>query len=92
MDADRTFSNIEISVQYKNLISSSNYCFSMECPREYELMTKAHAKLTVVRNCSRSSFSVCLGEGKQLMGSGWSAVAGGGGRQTVHRETESGTV
>jgi hypothetical protein len=41
--------------------------------REYELMTEAHAKLSVVGNCSKSSLPVCLGEGKQL--------AGGGGQQ-----------
>jgi hypothetical protein len=38
--------------------------------REYELMTEAHAKLSVVRNCSKSSLHVCLGEGKQLAGGG----------------------
>jgi hypothetical protein len=42
-------------------------------------MTEAHAKLSVVRNCSKSSLRVYLGEGKQLAGGGWSAVAGGGG-------------
>jgi hypothetical protein len=47
--------------------------------REYELMTEAHAKLSVVRNCSRFSLHVCLGEGEQLAGRGRSAVAGGGG-------------
>jgi hypothetical protein len=47
--------------------------------REYELITEAHAKLSVVRNCSKSSLHVCLGEGKQLAGGGWSAVTGGGG-------------
>jgi hypothetical protein len=35
---------------------------------------------------------VCLGEGKQLAGGGWSVVAGGGGRQTVHMERGSGAV
>jgi hypothetical protein len=55
-------------------------------------MTEAHAKLSVVRNCSISSLYVCLGEGKQLAGRGRSAGAGGGGRQTVHRERESGAV
>jgi hypothetical protein len=49
--------------------------------REYELMTEAHAKLSVIQNCSKSSLRVCLGEGKQLAGGGWSAVAGGGGRR-----------
>ncbi len=44
-------------------------------PREYELMTEAHAKLSVMRNCSRSSLYVCLGEGEQLAGGGRSAVA-----------------
>jgi hypothetical protein len=57
--------------------------------REYELMTEAHAKLSAIRNCSRSSLRVCIRERKQLAGRGWSAVAEGGGRQTVHRETES---
>jgi hypothetical protein len=38
--------------------------------REYELMTEAHAKLSVVGNCSRSSLPVCLGEGTQLAGGG----------------------
>jgi hypothetical protein len=55
-------------------------------------MTEAHAKLFVLRNCSRSLLRVCLGMGEQLAGGGWSAVAGGGGRQTVHRKTESGAV
>jgi hypothetical protein len=55
-------------------------------------MTEGHAKLSVVGNCSRSSLPVCPGEGTQLAGGGWSAVAGGGGRQTVHRERESGAV
>jgi hypothetical protein len=41
--------------------------------REYELITEAHAQLSIVRNCSRYSLRVCLGEGKQL--------AGGGGQQ-----------
>jgi hypothetical protein len=54
--------------------------------REYELMTEAHAKLSVVRNCSNSSLYVCLGEGKQLVGRGWSAVAGGGGRRREGRQ------
>ncbi len=53
-------------------------------------MTEAHAKLSVVGNCSRSSLHVCLGEGEQLAGGGRSAVAGGGGRQIVHTERESG--
>jgi hypothetical protein len=51
---------------------------SVPC-REYESMTEAHAKLSVIRNCSKSSQRVCLGEGKQLAGRGWSAVAEGGG-------------
>jgi hypothetical protein len=58
-------------------------------------MTEDHAKLSVVRNSSKSSLRVCLGEGKQLVGGEWSAVAGGGGEgggQTVHRERESGAV
>jgi hypothetical protein len=55
--------------------------------REYELITEAHAKLSVVRNWSRSSHHVCLGEGKQLASGGYSAVAGGGGgRQYTGRE------
>jgi hypothetical protein len=48
--------------------------------REYELITEAHAQLSVVRNCSRSSLRVCVGEGQQLASGGRSAVAGGGGR------------
>jgi hypothetical protein len=48
--------------------------------REYELMTEAHAKLSIVRKCSKSSLRVCLREGNQLAGGGWSAVAGGEGR------------
>jgi hypothetical protein len=36
--------------------------------REYELITEAHAKLSVVRNCSRSSLRVCLRRGTQLAG------------------------
>ncbi len=63
-----------------------------DCNREYELMTEAHAKLSVVGNCSRSSLCVWLGEGKQLAGRGWSAVARGEGRRTAHREKESGAV
>jgi hypothetical protein len=35
---------------------------------------------------------VCLGVGEQLGSRGWSTVARGGGRQTVHKETESGAV
>jgi hypothetical protein len=55
--------------------------------REYELMTEAHATLSVVRNCSKSYLCVCLGEGKQLAGGGWSAVAGeGGGRQYTGKQ------
>jgi hypothetical protein len=55
--------------------------------REYELITEAHAKLSVVGNCSRSSLRVCLGEGEQLAGGGRSAVAGvGGNRQYTGRE------
>jgi hypothetical protein len=30
-------------------------------PREYELMTEAHAKLSVVRNCSKSYLCVSVG-------------------------------
>ncbi len=60
--------------------------------REYELITEAHAQLSVVGNCSRSSLSVCLGEGKQLAGGGRSAVVGGGGWGTVLRERECGAV
>jgi hypothetical protein len=68
--------------------------FTIDIPmsREYELITEAHAKLSVVRNSSRSSLHVCLGEREQLAGGGRSAVAGGGGRQTVHREREFGAV
>ncbi len=52
-----------------------------------ELMTEVHTKLSVVRNCSRSSLHGCLGEGGQLAGWGRSAVAGGGGgRQYTGRE------
>jgi hypothetical protein len=65
-------------------------CFPIA--REYELITEAHGKLSVLRNCSRSSLHVCLGAGEQLAGGGRSAVAGGGGRQTVHREKEFGAV
>jgi hypothetical protein len=49
-------------------------------------MTEAHAKLSIVQNCSKSSLRVCLGEGKQLAGRGWSAVAGGGGRRGEGRQ------
>jgi hypothetical protein len=51
-------------------------------------MTEAHAKLSVIRNCSKSSLPVCLGEGKQLAGGGWSAVAGGGGRRGMADSTQ----
>ncbi len=63
------------------------------CTREYELMTEAYAKLSVVRNCSRSYLCVCRGgEGKQLAGGGWSAVVGGGGgRQYTYLEQFSTT-
>jgi hypothetical protein len=40
---------------------------------------------------ARSSLRVCLGEGKQLAGGGWSAVAGVG-VGAEHRERESGAV
>ncbi len=71
-----------------NIPRPNNFHFENPESREYELMTEAHAKLSVVRNCSRSSLHVCLGEGEQLAGGGRSAVAGGGRRQTVHRERE----
>jgi hypothetical protein len=51
-------------------------------------MTEAHAKLSVVRNCSKSSLLVFLGEGKQLAGGGWSAEAGGGGRRGEGNSTQ----
>jgi hypothetical protein len=50
--------------------------------REYELITEAHAQLSVVGNCSRFSLSVCSRVGKQLAGGGWSAIAGGEGGGT----------
>ncbi len=60
--------------------------------REYELMTEAHAKLSVVRNCSRSYLVCVWGEGKQLAGGGCSAVVGGGGgRQYTNLEQFSTT-
>jgi hypothetical protein len=55
-------------------------------------MTEAHAKLSVVRNCSKSSLRVCLGEGKQLAGGGdmVSSIRGwgeeGGGQKYTGRE------
>jgi hypothetical protein len=52
--------------------------------KEYELMTEAHAKLSVVRNCSKSSLRVCLGEGKHLAAS--SNREWGEGRQYTGRE------
>jgi hypothetical protein len=60
--------------------------FQCILPREYELLTEAYAKLSVVRKCSKSSVRVCLGEGNQLAGEGWSAVAGGGGRRGEDRQ------
>jgi hypothetical protein len=65
--------------------------YGTDTTREYELMTEAHAKLSVIRNCFKSSLRVSRG-GETAGGWGWSAVAGGGGRQTVHRERESGAV
>jgi hypothetical protein len=84
-----TFQHIKkiTSQQFQNLVR-----WGKGRGREYELMTEAQAKLSVVRNCSRSSPPVCLGEGEQLAGGGRSAVAGGGGRHTVHREREFGAV
>jgi hypothetical protein len=65
----------------RNEFDLSNQTIFFTVPvREYELITEAHAQLSVVRNCSRSSLRVCVGEGKQLAGGGRSAVAGGGGR------------
>jgi hypothetical protein len=57
---------------------------SIDKTREYELITEAHAQLSVIQNCSRSSLRVSMGGGEQLEGGGWSAVAGGGGRD-IHR-------
>ncbi len=59
--------------------------------REHELMTETHAKLSVVGNCSRSSLSVS-GEGDTAGGWGVVSRSRGWGRQTVHRERESGAV
>ncbi len=54
--------------------------------REYELITEAHAQLSVIWNCSRFFLPVSSGGGEQLAGGGWSAVAGeGGGGQTLQR-------
>ncbi len=36
--------------------------FMIWLTREYELITEAHAQLSVVWNCSRSSLRVCLGQ------------------------------
>jgi hypothetical protein len=47
----------------------SNVCLLLA--REYELMTEAHAQLSVEGNCSRFSLHVCLGEGKPLAGGRW---------------------
>jgi hypothetical protein len=55
--------------------------------REYELIIEAHAKLSVMRNYSRYSLLVCLGEGEQLAGGGRSAVVGGWGEaDSTHGE------
>jgi hypothetical protein len=63
--------------------------------REFELMTEAHAKLSVIRNCSKASLRVCLGEGKQLAGRGlvsssrgWGEDGGGGGQYTGRENLE----
>jgi hypothetical protein len=45
---------------------------------ENELITEAHAQLCVIRNCSRSSLSVWVGEGKQLAGGGGQQYNGAG--------------
>jgi hypothetical protein len=56
--------------------------------REYELMTEAHAKLSVVGNCSRSSLPVCLGEGDTAGGRGVvsSSRGWGGGADSTQGE------
>jgi hypothetical protein len=57
--------------------------------REYELMTEAHAKLFVIRNCSKSSLRVCLGEGKQLAGGGVVSSSRGCGEEGEGRQYTS---
>ncbi len=53
--------------------------------REYDLMTEAHAKLSVLRNCSRTYHCVCLGGGETAVGRGEVSNSRGWGRQTVHK-------
>jgi hypothetical protein len=53
--------------------------------REDELMTEAHAKLSVIGNFSKSSLRVS-GGGETAGGWGWSTVAGGGGRRGEGRQ------
>ncbi len=48
----------------------TQWCHKWLRCREYELMTEAHAKLSVVRNCSRSSLPVCSGGGETAGGRG----------------------
>jgi hypothetical protein len=53
--------------------------------REYELMTEANTKLSVVGNCSRSYLCVRLGGGETAGGLGVVSSSRGWGRQTVHK-------
>jgi hypothetical protein len=72
------------TITFNKLLPSTANCRQTIYTREYESITEAHAQLSVVGNCFRSSHRVCLGEGKQ--------PAGGGGGQKVRRERESGEV
>jgi hypothetical protein len=51
--------------------------------REYELITEAHAQLSVVENFSRFSLSGCSGGGETAGGQGVVSTSMGWGRQTV---------
>jgi hypothetical protein len=83
-------------VSFLNVNSPSHPCIHMSSflmdfhhshpTREYELITEAHAQLSVVRNCSRFSLPVCSEEGNQLAGGGWLAVKRGGGADNTQGE------
>jgi hypothetical protein len=71
LDSERKSRTIQLLLRFGQRVNS----------RDYELMTEANAKLSVVGNCSRSSLLVCLGEGTQLAGGGVVSSSRGG----IHR-------
>jgi hypothetical protein len=65
----------------------------IENTREYELITEAHAQISVILNCSRFSLPVCSGGGETAgRGGGMVSSSRGLAGQTIHRERESGAV